>query len=234
MNMNRFSPNWSATKSDDLRRLWMEGLGYSEIARRMGITLHAVANKASRLGLPAHKVPRVGESTWPVADTDRLRELWAEGKSASVIGGELGRSKNAVIGKVHRLRLPTRVGGKACVRKKPGPKAYNPGAFRKSRAKPPELHAARQPRPPRPQEVPPPEARMVSLLELQPGDCKWPIGDPVQTGFGFCGAKRFASFCYCQHHVALAYIPAKKRGDAPKAPALHSGVNGSWRQAVTA
>ncbi len=172
------------------------------------------------------------DTDWSDAHIADLRRLWVEeGHSASIIGGMLGRTRNAVIGKVHRLGLPVRLGTLSGVRKKAGRKGYNPGAFRKSRAKPPELRVARV-KPVRPQEVPPPEARMVSLLELTPHDCKWPIGDPVLPDFGFCGAKQFASFPYCQHHVAMAYIPVKSRGQAPKLPALHSGVNGSWRQAV--
>ncbi len=174
---------------------------------------------------------------WSVEHVEILRQLWLEGHSARVIGDRLGRTRNSVIGRVHRLGLPTRLGGKACARQKPKPRAYNPSAFRKSRARPPELRVTRV----KPasasakrwlREVPPPEARMVSLMELQPGDCKWPIGDPAQPGFGFCGAKRFASFCYCQHHVAMAYIPVKARGEARKAPPLHVGMNGSWRQGV--
>ncbi len=231
MNMNRFAPNWSVTKSDDLRRLWMEGLGHAEIARRMNITRHAVANKASRMGLPAHKVVRVGTSLWSAADTETLRRLWDEGHSARVIGSKVGYSRNAVIGKAHRLGLAKHLTTMPGERKKPKAKPYNPGAFRKSRAKPPELRVARV-KPVRPQEVPPPAARMVSLMELRPNDCKWPIGDPAQEGFGFCGARQFASFPYCQHHVALAYVPVARRGAAPKLPTLHSGVNGSWRQAV--
>ncbi len=172
------------------------------------------------------------DTDWSDAHIADLRRLWVdEGHSASIIGEKLGRTRNAVIGKVHRMGFPLRLMGKHSSRKKPGRKAYNPGAFRKSRARPPELHAARV-KPVRPQEVPPPEARMVSLMELQPRDCKWPIGDPVQPSFGFCGAKQFASFPYCQHHVAMAYLPVKARGERPKTPALHSGMNGSWRQAV--
>ncbi len=147
---------------------------------------------------------------WSAEHVDTLRQLWLEGHSARVIGDRLGRTRNSVIGRVHRLRLAKRI-STIGERKKPGPKK-NPGAFRKSRAKPPELRVVRI-KLPRPQEVPPPEARMVSLMELKPLDCKWPIGDPALPGFGFCGARAFASFPYCQHHVALAYMPPKARAE---------------------
>ncbi len=166
---------------------------------------------------------------WSVAQINELVRLWGEGHSARVVGQRLERSRNAVIGKVHRLGLAKRL-STAGERKKPGRKKGNPGAFRKSRAKPPELHVVRI-KPIRAREVPPPEARMISLLDLGARDCRWPIGHPGEPGFAFCGARAFATFSYCEHHVALAYTPAKARGQAPKLPPLHSGVNGSWRQA---
>ncbi len=168
------------------------------------------------------------DTDWTDIQISDLVRLWGEGHSARVVGLKLERSRNAVIGKVHRLGLAKRQ-STAGERKKPGRKKGNPGAFRKSRAKPPELRVVRV-KPVRAREVPPPEARMISLLELTPRDCKWPIGHPGEPGFAFCGARSFASFPYCEHHTALAYTPVKARGQAPKQTALHSGVNGSWRQ----
>ncbi len=149
---------------------------------------------------------------WSAEHVDTLRQLWLEGHSARVIGDRLGRTRNSVIGRVHRLRLAKRI-STIGERKKPGPKK-NPGAFRKSRARPPELRVARV-KPPRPQEVPSPEARMISLMELTPFTCKWPLGHPGEPGFAFCGAVPFPNRVYCEHHARLAYMPPKARAERP-------------------
>ncbi len=146
---------------------------------------------------------------WSADHIADLTRLWSEGHSASVIGKQLGRTRNSVIGKVHRLDLATRLSTISARKERPprGPRANN-GAFRKSRAKP--LHIVRV-KPPRPQEVPPPHARMISLMELTALDCKWPIGHPKEPGFGFCGAWRFGNGVYCDHHTRMAYIPVMLR-----------------------
>ncbi len=151
---------------------------------------------------------------WSAEHVDTLRQLWLEGHSARVIGDRLGRTRNSVIGRVHRLNLAKRVTTVNAPRKKPTPKAYNPGAFRKSRAKPAEMRVVPV-KPPRPQEVPPPEARMISLMDLTPFTCKWPIGHPGEPGFAFCGAVPFPNRVYCEHHARLAYMPPKARAERP-------------------
>ncbi len=147
---------------------------------------------------------------WSADHIADLTRLWSEGHSARVIGDKLGRTRNSVIGKVHRLDLATRLSTISARKARPprGARAYS-GAFRKSRAKPPELRVVRVK--PRPQEVPPPEARMIPLMELTALDCKWPIGHPKESGFGFCGAWRFGNGVYCEHHTRMAYIPAMLR-----------------------
>ncbi len=163
---------------------------------------------------------------WTNEHIDILCTMWAAGEPSRKIAERLGRTRNSVIGRAHRLTLASRAG------ERPGRPA-KPNAHRRA---PPRLPMA-----PRVvqaaklrrwiEEIPPSEARMISLMELKAGDCKWPIGDPAKPGFGFCGVKSFGSFPYCGHHVAMAYTPVKARGQAPKLPPLHSGVNGSWRQA---
>ncbi len=176
---------------------------------------------------------------WSASDEEKLAQLWAEGKSFGDIAKVFDCRRGRISGKIDRMGLMG--SGKGS---KPGG-ADRALAIRTARAARPAPRVGRPPKPRafkpppapkriRPQEVPPPEARMVSLMDLKPNDCKWPIGDPAKPGFGFCGAKQFGSFPYCQHHVAMAYVPVKARGSAPKMPALHSGVNGSWRQGVAA
>lgn len=140
-----------------------------------------------------------------------LRKLWAEGLSASQIAKQLGGvTRNAVIGKVHRLGLAGRA-------------TPSRPAKRPVRAARPRLVGPSAPRIRAPSSLPHvviPEleplrfedGKTASVLTLNESMCKYPIGDPADANFAFCGR---ASSCgpYCQDHAALAYQPshAKKR-----------------------
>lgn len=60
---------------------------------------------------------------------------------------------------------------------------------------------------------------LKSLADLEAADCRWPIGDPRQEGFHFCGAQQAAGRPYCIAHWSLSFVPGKSRHQAP-APAL--------------
>jgi GcrA cell cycle regulator len=125
---------------------------------------------------------------------ERLKELWAEGLSARTIAAELGEgvSRNAVIGKVHRLGLAGRVTVFRAPRRVPERSA--PRA-RSATARPPRAY---------PQPVilsGAPEAKMLPFGKLKRSTCHWPIGDPLLPGFGFCGhATVPGGQPYCAHH----------------------------------
>jgi GcrA cell cycle regulator len=157
---------------------------------------------------------------WTDERVELLRKLWSEGLSASQIAGELGGvSRNAVIGKVHRLGLAGRA-------KAPSPSAGRPRKPRSSayifRSVRPVIRgntalAAR----PIVQYEPEPEPELVenvipigqrcSILELNEEKCHWPIGDPGQPEFAFCGGKAVVGRPYCGYHVRIAYQPAADR-----------------------
>lgn len=61
-----------------------------------------------------------------------------------------------------------------------------------------------------------------TLLELEAGECRWPVGDPRQDGFHFCGAQQVLGRPYCIQHWPLSFVPGKGRqpGAAPAAAAL--------------
>ena len=140
-------------------------------------------------------------STWTEARIEVLTALWREGRSASGIARELGGvTRNAVIGKVHRLGL----GGRA----RPAP----PGSRRAGSPK------AERPAPPRrrprvvrawpvlPQLVTEPEPLqgLADVVSVGRHDCRWPIGEPRAEGFTLCG-RPAARGAYCAPHGALAY-----------------------------
>jgi GcrA cell cycle regulator len=134
--------------------------------------------------------------SWTEERVGLLRQLWGSGKSASEIADLLGGiSRNAVIGKAHRLDLSGR----------PSP------IRRKDESEGKAAPAAEAAPPPKPEpEAPPAGASILSLTERM---CKWPIGDPRDKGFHFCGKGTHANFPYCAEHAAIAYQPPGKRRD---------------------
>lgn len=160
-------------------------------------------------------------SSWTSERVELLTKLWAEGLSASQIAGVLGGgvTRNAVIGKVHRLGLSGR--GKAAAT--PTARAGRP-----ARSGQTVLPAAETARPTEPRAgdvllasagsslqasgpVELPVSERVTILDLRDSMCRWPIGDPARPGFGFCGGRASTGLPYCDEHCRLAYQPAAER-----------------------
>jgi GcrA cell cycle regulator len=169
--------------------------------------------------------------TWDQERVEVLEKLWAEGLSASQIARRMGgMSRNAVIGKVHRLgigradvrvnvrRIARRHGRNAAARqlsvmataaKKKALRRL--GKFDEARATSivvsPEFKAIPlPPEPPRP-------SKLVSFAELEPDMCKFVYGDPKTSDHGFCGCKAMPGSPYCagHHNVCLTGVPAPKQ-----------------------
>lgn len=147
--------------------------------------------------------------SWTPERIGELEKLWAEGLSTAEIGRRLGVSKNAVVGKAHRLRLPgrqspidpaRRQARKAAADKarsaqpKPAARVTRPAPEKVAAAKP-AMAAAKAPPPPR---------RKRSADQKGPA-CQWPFGDPRLPGFHFCGAPSEPGKPYCDEHCARAY-----------------------------
>jgi GcrA cell cycle regulator len=158
---------------------------------------------------------------WTDERVETLKKLWADGLSASQIAAELGGiTRNAVIGKVHRLGLSGRA------------KSPSSAAPRPRKARPHSQHMLRVSRPsmrgntalahsyeldvePEPELVDNviPLGQRRTLLELTEDTCRWPIGDPGHADFFFCGGQSIASLPYCTYHSRVAYQPANMRRD---------------------
>lgn len=153
---------------------------------------------------------------WTNEAIDRLRALWAEGHSTAEIGRRMGVSKNAVVGKAHRLQLPAR----------PSPIRRDPAAPRPvatgRRPTLPPLRAAmpivprrEEPKPvlaPTPVAVAPkPVAVVRAFPRVSTKTCCWPIGEPGTQGFHFCSDPAMTGKPYCTEHAALAYVRVKDR-----------------------
>ena len=141
---------------------------------------------------------------WTDERVELLKKLWGGGLSGSQIAGELccGLTRNSVIGKVHRLGLPTR----ARVNGEAGSLARG---LRKPRAKR-QSRAVAWKRPLSPENIIPVRQRRT-LLQLTENTCRWPIGDPATPEFFFCGARPLDGLPYCNYHSRAAYQPASER-----------------------
>ncbi len=149
---------------------------------------------------------------WTPAHISTLIALWTEGVSTIEIGRRLDVTKNAVVGKVHRLGLPKRVspiGSKPRERKPATPRTSAPA--RKSAAVKTAVALSQEPRP-TPASEPVPDANPVSMEQLSGGMCSWPEGEPGKEDFHFCGAPILEGKPYCLSHCARAYVrPTRDR-----------------------
>jgi GcrA cell cycle regulator len=168
--------------------------------------------------------------------------MWQAGKSASEIAEKLGGvTRNAVIGKAHRLGLSGRPSPikkivkkttSALPPKKAVPSAPLPKASSAQKTSVPTKQMAPAPKimpklpanaPGKPAEIVPlaalanmtsrKDGKLVSILELTEKICRWPVGDPKEPGFGYCGAEAYPNHPYCAEHVAIAFqAPNRKDG----------------------
>jgi len=158
---------------------------------------------------------------WTDERVELLKKLWADGLSASQIAAELGGiTRNAVIGKVHRLGLSGRAKSPSTSAprpRKPRAPSHPASMFRTHGAtalKPMSMPdfdieplIEREVRP----LLEPVSSERVTIMELREAMCRWPIGDPSNAEFRFCGSRVNSSSSYCGYHAQLAYQPATDR-----------------------
>ncbi len=169
---------------------------------------------------------------WTVERIELLRKLWSEGLSASQIAGQLGGvTRNAVIGKVHRLKLSSRgrttaaparqkkpTARAATVNKQTVKKTVAPSAAKVNTPKVTKVSEAVPAAEPKVKAVPTyqclesnviPMSSRLQLVQLSEKTCKWPNGDPLSEDFSFCGND--ADGPYCSYHSKIAFQPASER-----------------------
>ena len=166
---------------------------------------------------------------WTDERVELLKKLWADGLSASQIAGQLGGvSRNAVIGKVHRLKLSSR--GRATASPARQKKTQQTASSVKSSSRsatvsrsmttsigatalqaqfdvePIARHVLRPV-----ENVVVPISRRLQLIQLNERTCKWPNGDPLTEDFHFCGNDSAETGPYCNYHARIAFQPASER-----------------------
>ena len=162
--------------------------------------------------------------TWTEDRVATLSKLWADGLSASQIAKQLGGvTRNAVIGKVHRLGLsgrakpscpkPAKVQSAPCATPRPKPARTAAKMANSAKAASASLPVSTEP---------PLEAKAfkdgsyATILTLTDHMCKFPIGDPTADEFRFCGRKTDPDEPYCTAHSMVAYQPSRRRNSSGK------------------
>jgi len=145
--------------------------------------------------------------SWNEEKVNKLKELWGKGNTASQIAGIIGGiSRNAVIGKAHRLNLSSKLKTKnASSNSKLGNNSdennLKEKRERKSKFKSLIIEKDFEPENPK------------KLEELDESSCKWPVGHPEEKSFYFCGRSSLKNFSYCKLHLLYAYQPKGRKED---------------------
>ena len=143
--------------------------------------------------------------SWTDEKVAKLKELWGKGSTASQIAEIIGGiSRNAVIGKAHRLNLSAKIKTRTAATNENFESAYQEKnnkirKGRKSKFKSLIIEKDFEPENPK------------QLEELDENSCKWPIGHPDESSFYFCGRTSLKDFSYCKLHLLYAYQPKGKK-----------------------
>lgn len=159
---------------------------------------------------------------WTDDRVETLTKLWADGLSASQIAKQLGGvTRNAVIGKVHRLGLSGRV--KTAKQAKRAPRTATTAKARTTAPSAPRMpkRASQTPAPVPMEAKKMANGEFATILTITEHMCKWPLGDPSTSDFRFCGrGTEEKADPYCKAHSQVAYQPSRRRG-APRIVAPH-------------
>lgn len=136
--------------------------------------------------------------SWTDERVALLKKLWGDGRTAAEIARALGSgfTRNAVIGKAHRLKLSSRLSPISS--SMPKSKPANTQRHHVPRAKTP---------PPPPVKI---DVKGIKLIDLKERMCRWPLGDPQDPDFKFCGCNTVPGLPYCADHARMAYQVNKR------------------------
>ena len=144
--------------------------------------------------------------SWNEEKVTKLKELWGKGNTASQIAEIIGGlSRNAIIGKAHRLNLSSKIKVKNSILAKNHKHNVEENDLtkkeRKSKFKSLIIEKDFEPENPK------------KLEELDESSCKWPVGHPEEEAFYFCGRSSLKDFSYCKLHLLYAYQPKGRKED---------------------
>ncbi len=212
--------SWNDDRIATLKKMWQQGKSASEIAEKLGgITRNAVIGKAHRLGLSGRPSPVTPASKTPAAK--KAAPAPANKKQAvppppkMVPPAAPAPKKSYLAPKAATpAAVPAKKGMAAPVAVKPAPAP--------AKAQPSKPNAPGKP--PEPvvlaamaNQTSRSDGKVLSILDLKERMCRWPVGDPKESGFGYCGGVSITGHPYCAEHVAIAFqAPNRKDGKKPK------------------
>ena len=145
--------------------------------------------------------------SWNEEKVNKLKELWGKGNTASQIAEIIGGiSRNAVIGKAHRLNLSAKIKTRTATSSQNFENSQEQKDFKSKRGRKSKFQSLiieKDFEPENPKQ----------LEELDENTCKWPIGHPDEKNFYFCGRSSLKDFSYCKLHLLYAYQPKGKKDD---------------------
>ena len=145
--------------------------------------------------------------SWTEEKVAKLKELWGKGNTASQIAEIIGGiSRNAVIGKAHRLNLSAKIKTRSATSSQNFENSLDKKNAKNRRSRKSKFNSLiieKDFEPENPKQ----------LEELDENSCKWPIGHPDEKSFYFCGRSSLKDFSYCKLHLLYAYQPKGKKED---------------------
>jgi len=148
--------------------------------------------------------------SWNEEKVEKLKELWGKGSTASQIAEIIGGiSRNAVIGKAHRLNLSSKIKTRNASSSQNFDNSSEENSSKQRRGRKSKFQSLiieKNFEPENPKK----------LEELDESSCKWPVGHPEEESFYFCGRSSLKDFSYCKLHLLYAYQP-KGRKEEPVA-----------------
>ncbi len=149
--------------------------------------------------------------SWTINSISKLKKLWNKELSTTDIGKKLGFSKNAVVGKAHRLGLKSRstsvvkkIKRKRVIKTKAKAPIKSIIKTKKTSSDKQKINKKTTP------------SKIIGIMDLKKEMCRWPLGDPRSSDFSFCGNPTFKSKPYCLTHCTEAYALSAKPKEKPK------------------
>ena len=183
---------WTDQMVEDLKVMWKQGLTTAEIGKRLGVSKNSIVGKVHRLGLSGRPSP-IKKKTDKVAPAVEPKKTAPEKtpKTEKTIITKVAKetvkeiAKEVVENTVENEKIETPTVYKPIISEEPKIKECQKSDFDRS-------------------------AKAVSLTELDNHTCRWPIGDPKDDNFHFCGRKVRIGQTYCDEHSQIAYVKTGK------------------------